>query len=380
MASRGAIIEAQPAIAAGFGRDPGMSDGMLVELSGAGSAAHAQVLERGADPGLDMPGDVGQAEQSVRIQERAADLRRCDPAVLPLPFMLVAADQTVGDDDRDVDDIRRKPWLQARRMCSTEFERWPDIERVGIRQERPRAFSSGSRKIEVAEPVRLDVAGVVFLAEMDLQGDEIFFFELVVEVRSGDKPPRAFRERTPAPSSAAAGMKKTLLFMVLESGSPQTASSDTSPRSGSFAARTPAPGVNRMAELGQRLFHGFDGEEDLVASSGCPCGPSRKTLPAVSAKPARDDDAVPAERRSGRPRRRRRPDIRDGKRVGEKSRFGERAKSQRCERRPERPGRSSGVARTGPACPSSSIISRRFGEGPDLVDAGRREIFRSDPS
>ncbi len=130
-----AIIEAQAAIAAGLGHDAGMGDGMLVELPGAGGAAHAEVLERRGEAGLDVTGNMGQAEQGVRIQEGAADLGRFDAPMGSLAFMFVAADEAVGDDDRDIDDVRPKTVAPGQPDVVDGIRAVADIERVGIRQE-----------------------------------------------------------------------------------------------------------------------------------------------------------------------------------------------------------------------------------------------------
>src|SRR5665647_1512778 len=58
---------ADAAVAALFGIDPGVGDRMLVELAGPRGAAHAHVLDGRPEAGLDVPGDVGQADEGIGV-------------------------------------------------------------------------------------------------------------------------------------------------------------------------------------------------------------------------------------------------------------------------------------------------------------------------
>ena len=84
-----------------------------------------EVLERRADPGLDVARSRGSGRAGRPIQERAADLGRRDPAVLPLPSCLSRPIRPSAMMTGTSTTSGVKPWLQASRMCSTEFERWP---------------------------------------------------------------------------------------------------------------------------------------------------------------------------------------------------------------------------------------------------------------
>jgi len=128
----GTVIDANAAVAALFRVDTGMDDGVLVEFSGPRCASHSHVLNSGGDAGLDMACDMGQAEEGLRVQEGAPDPGGLDPDVTPLRVLGVAADESVGDNDRDIDDVRSEAVAPGKPDMVDGIRTMADIERVRV--------------------------------------------------------------------------------------------------------------------------------------------------------------------------------------------------------------------------------------------------------
>ena len=85
---------------------------MHLHLPGAGAAAHADILDRTADPGVFMALEMGQRDDDIRIHQRPADLGLFN-IVAPLDGNgnLIVALQAVGDQDMAACGILRKAVL-----------------------------------------------------------------------------------------------------------------------------------------------------------------------------------------------------------------------------------------------------------------------------
>ena len=257
-----------------------------------------------------------------------------------------------------------KPCDQARRRWSMEFERLPTY-RVLESVRKACLVLWRTSQMSPGQPLRLDIAGVPGLAEVDLEGGEIALGDPVVEARREVDPLRFRGEDVCGIASRGAD--------EVDLAGHASPSHGQAFRTASTAAR-PAPGLTSCPSA-PRVLSTASIADRTWAMVRLPMWPMRKTRPAVGAEAARDHDAVRGE---AGPKGLVLDPVRvadDRERRRFEARIGEEREAEGGQAGPERLGEE-GVALEPVLHPLFEDDARRLGEGPDLIDAGRREVFR----
>jgi len=156
---------------------------MLFQLAGTRCAPHPEILYGSADPGEDVAREVAEAEKHVRGQESGCDLRCLDPGEVSLDLAIISADHAIGDPYRD------PQFLLGKSVFPCQLEMFGGIRTVAY-IESVRVRNKGAPCLltqpgcQSRQPLRPNVAGVVLFSEMDLEGYEGVFSDLVVERQS----------------------------------------------------------------------------------------------------------------------------------------------------------------------------------------------------
>ena len=187
----GADLDAAAAADAGILVDEGLARGVHLHLAGAGTAAHADVLQRAAEAGALVPLEVRQRDEHVGVHDGAADLGFLHiGAALHGDQGLVGALQAVGDDDVAAGGKGRKTVGVGRVDVVQRVLAPAHIQRVAVGQEGLAAqFLDhlghhrrvvGAQEGQVARLAEMDLDGGEFVGEVDLADpgglDETFEF------------------------------------------------------------------------------------------------------------------------------------------------------------------------------------------------------------
>ena len=145
---------------------------MLLHLARAGTAAHADILQRAAKAGRFVPLKVVERNKDIRVHDRLADLRFFDVlCARQRDDLLVEALETVRNDDlaaggRDGKAVFRGGVEVLQRVLPTA-----GIEGVAVGQERFAALGADHVRNR-ARKVRAQKGEVARLAKVDLDGDK----------------------------------------------------------------------------------------------------------------------------------------------------------------------------------------------------------------
>ena len=169
----GAFPLAALAAAALFFVDLRLAVVVLILLAGARAAAHADVFDRAAKAGRLMALEVGQADEHVRIHNRAADLRRLEIlAAVYRHFNVVGALQAIADQYGTVDGQGRKAVLPGALEVLQSIFAAAGIERVAVGQ-KGLAAQLLHNIHNGAGIVGAQIADVAQLAKVYFDGDEL---------------------------------------------------------------------------------------------------------------------------------------------------------------------------------------------------------------
>ena len=165
----------------------GLARRVLVHLSGAGAAAHADVLHGAAEARALVALEVREADHDVGVHEGAADLCRLDVlAALDGNLDLVEALDTVGDDGVAAG-LERVEAVGVGAVQVVEAVLAPaDVERVAVGDE-GLAAELANDVDDGARVVGAQVAEVARLAEVHLYGDELVGKVDLLDARGADQ-------------------------------------------------------------------------------------------------------------------------------------------------------------------------------------------------
>ena len=175
----GADLDAAAAADAGVLVDERLARGVHLHLAGAGTAAHADVLQRATEAGAFVPLEVGQGDEHVSVHDGAANLGFLHiGAALHGDQGLVGAFQAIGDDDMAAGGKRRETVGVGRVDVVQRVLAPADVQRVAVGQERLAAqFLDdlgdhrrvvGAQESQVARLTKMDFDGGEFVGKVDL--------------------------------------------------------------------------------------------------------------------------------------------------------------------------------------------------------------------
>ena len=161
------------------GIDARLAGGMLLHLTGAAAATHAQVLHGAAKAGLLMALKVGEADHDIGVHERLADLGLVHVlAALDRNERLVGALEAVSDNNLTARGIRGKTVLIGSVDVLERVFAATDVERVAVGEEglaaqllhdvRDGAGVVGAQKAQVAQLAKVNLDGDELVLKVDL--------------------------------------------------------------------------------------------------------------------------------------------------------------------------------------------------------------------